>query len=121
MLYEGAIRFLERGLAGFDCEDPAEANMAVNNNLQRAIDILRELNLSLNVEQGGEFALTLRRLYDYFDRRIWESNLQKRPEGVKEVIRHLTVLRDAWASMLNGQNHTDLASASVSQLAMVTA
>ncbi|MBC8096274.1 MAG: flagellar export chaperone FliS [Akkermansiaceae bacterium] len=121
MLYDGAIRFLERGLAGFNCEDLAEANMAVHNNLERAIDILRELNLSLNMEQGGEFAVTLRQLYEYFDRLIWESNLQKNPEGVKEVIRHLTVLRDAWATMLSGQNHAELASASGSTLALATA
>jgi flagellar secretion chaperone FliS len=103
MLYEGAIRFLELGVAGFSIDDPAECNMAVHNNLQRAIDIIRELNLSLNMEQGGDFAAELRRLYDYFDRRIWESNLQKRPEGVREVIRHLNVLRNAWATMLNRQ------------------
>lgn len=121
MLYDGAIRFLERGLAGFDCEDPAEANMAVHNNLERAIDILRELNLSLNMEQGGEFAVTLRRLYDYFDRRIWDSNVRKSPDGVREVIRHLTVLRDAWASMLTGQNHAELASVPTSTLALVNA
>ena len=103
MLYEGALRFLERALAGFACEDPAELNMTVHNNLQRAQDIIRELNLALNMEQGGEFAATLRRLYDYFDRRLWESNTQKRRDGVDEVIRHLTVLRDAWAAMLNGK------------------
>src|SRR5262245_55768501 len=103
MLYDGTLRSLERALAGFSLEDLAESNMAVHNNLQRAQDIIRELNLALNMEQGGEFAATLRRLYDYFDRRIWESNVQKRPEGISEVIRHITVLRDAWAMMLNGQ------------------
>lgn len=114
MLFDGAIRFLERGLAGFDIADPAEANMTVHNNLQRAVDIIRELNVSLNLEQGGEFAMTLRRLYDYFDRRIWESNVQKRPEGVREVVQHLTVLRDAWATMLNGQADVAIAAGSVS-------
>jgi len=103
MLYDGTLRSLERALKGFSYEDPAEFNMTVHNNLQRAQDIIRELNLALNMEQGGQFAATLRRLYDYFDRRIWESNVQKRREGVEEVIRHLTVLRDAWATMLNGQ------------------
>src|SRR5882724_12147306 len=73
MLYEGAIKFLERALPGFSCDDPAQANMLVHNNLQRAQDIIRELNASLNMEQGGEFAQTLRRLYDYFDRRLMES------------------------------------------------
>jgi flagellar protein FliS len=80
--------------------------MAVHNNIQRAQEIIRELNLALNMEQGGEFAVTLRRLYDYFDRRIWESNLRKKQDGVEEVIRHLTVLRDAWSTMLNSQGQT---------------
>jgi flagellar protein FliS len=103
MLYDGALRSLERARTGFSIEDPAEANMTVHNNIQKAQDIIRELNLALNMEQGGEFAATLRRLYDYFDRRLWESNVQKRREGADEVLRHLTVLRDAWAAMLNGQ------------------
>lgn len=103
MLYDGAIRFLERSLPGFGIEDPAESNMVVHNNLQRAQDIIRELNCALNMEQGGDCAATLRRLYEYFDRRLWECNLKKNREGVDEVIRHLTVLRDAWAAMLNNK------------------
>lgn len=100
MLYEGGIRALERALLGFECDDPAESNSVIHNNIQRAQDIIRELNLALNLEQGGEFASTLRQLYEYFDRRLWDSNLKKHREGIDEVIRHLGVLRDAWASML---------------------
>jgi flagellar protein FliS len=101
MLYEGALRSLERSLPGFALEDPAEANMMVHNNLQRAQEIIRELNNALNMEQGGECAVTLRQLYEYFDRRLWESNVQKKSHGVEEVIRHLNELRDAWATMLS--------------------
>jgi len=104
MLYDGALLALERSIPGFSHGDPATANMTVHNNLQRAQDIIRELNCALNMEQGGEFANTLRRLYDYFDRRLRESNVRKEPTGVREVIRHLTVLRDAWATMLLNQN-----------------
>jgi len=111
MLFEGALRALEQALPGFSCSDPAEANMTIHNNLQRAQDIIRELNGALNMEEGGEFASTMRRLYDYFDRRIWESNLRKKREGVEEVIRHLTELRDAWATMLSRPNPLPAASA----------
>lgn len=104
MLFEGALRSLERSLDGFNYQDPAEANMTIHNNLQRAQEIIQELNRSLNMELGGEFASTMRRLYDYFDRRIQESNLKKEPTGIREVIRHLTVLRDAWAKMLQNQS-----------------
>lgn len=103
MLFDGAIRSLERSLPGFSQADPAEANMIIHNNLQRAQQIVRELNCALDMQQGGEFAATMRRLYNYFEKRIWESNLKKNPEGVGEVIRHLTELRGAWAAMLAGQ------------------
>jgi flagellar protein FliS len=103
MLFDGALRFLQRGLAGFDCADPAEANMAIHNNFQRALDIVRELNRAVNMEQGGECAETFRQLYDYFERKIIESNMRKQPKGAREVIEHLTVLRDAWATMLASQ------------------
>ena len=103
MLYEGAIRFLERAQAGFRLEDPVEFNTTINDNILRAQDIIRELDFSLNVEQGGELAIQLRRLYDYFDRLLLEANLRKDPAGIKEVINRITVLRDAWAAMLAQQ------------------
>lgn len=108
MLFAGTIRFLESGLAGFTCTDLAQQNMAVNNNFQRAQEIIRQLNLAIDMEKGGEVAVTLRTLYDYFDRRIHESNIRKQPEGAREVIRLLTILHDAWASMLkNPEGPTD--------------
>jgi flagellar protein FliS len=110
MLYEGAIRFLERAQAGFRLEDPVEFNTTINNNILRAQDIIRELDFSLNVEQGGELAIQLRRLYDYFDRILLEANLRKDPKGVTEVIQRITDLRDAWATMLTQQGQaTDTA------------
>lgn len=102
MLFDGAIRFLECALNGFGTEDLVESYQTINNNVLRAQAIIHELNLSLNMEQGGECAHTLRRLYDYFDRRLQESNLQKVPAGIEEVIRRLTTLRDAWSQMLQG-------------------
>src|SRR2546422_247467 len=61
MLYEGAIRFLERAQAGFALHDPVESNTTVNNNILRAQEIIRELDFSLNLTEGGELAFQLRR------------------------------------------------------------
>jgi flagellar protein FliS len=104
MLYEGAVRFLERAIAGFSLEDPAQFNQTISNNIIRAQDIIFELNVTLNMNEGGDLAMTLRRLYDYMDRRLMESNLKKDQDGVKEVIGRLVVLRDAWAQMLQSQS-----------------
>lgn len=101
LLYEGAIRFLERAQAGFQHTDPLEFNQTIHNNIIRAQAIIRELNRVLNMEAGGELSATLRRLYRYFDDRLQASNLAKKDDGIKEVIGRLTVLRDAWAQMLS--------------------
>ena len=104
MLYDGAIRFMERSLAGFALEDPAEFNSTISNNLIRAQAIINELNSSLNMEMGGEVSTNLRQLYTYFDRRLTESNVHKTQQGIQEVIDRLTVVRDAWSTMLSRQN-----------------
>jgi len=100
MLYDAALRSLELALIGFAAKDPGERNAAIHNNLQRTLDIVRELSLSLNREAGGELAGTLCKLYAYFEDRLQESNLKKQRGGVDEVIQHISGLRDAWAGML---------------------
>jgi len=103
MLFDGAIRFLERSLVGFTYEDPLEFNQTISNNILRAQQIINELNCSLNMQDGGEFSLTMRRLYNYMDWRLTESNHQKSEEGIREVVKRLTVLREAWSQMLEQQ------------------
>jgi flagellar protein FliS len=101
MLYEGAIRFSEQALAGFDHKkDPLVFNQTIHNNLQRAQAIIMELNAVLNMPRGGEVAANLRRLYLYLNRRLREANMRKQREPIEEVIMRLRVLRDSWAEML---------------------
>ncbi len=100
MLMDGAIGFLDKAEHGFGIDDPAEANQAINNNIQRTQDILHELNMALDMKKGGELANTLRALYVYMDRRLMESNVRKQSDGVKESRKHLCTLREAWAEML---------------------
>ena len=99
-LYDGILRFLEQARLGFNLDDPKEFNEAINNNIQRAQAIIHELDAALNIQEGGPFADTMRRLYDYFDRLLQESNMTKTIGGIDEVVRHVTVLRDAWKEML---------------------
>lgn len=107
MLYDGAIRFLEAALRGFASDDPAEFNETINNNVQKAQAILDELTGALNVTEGGELAENLRGLYGYLDRRLFEANLRKEPEGIEESMRRLVVIRDAWREMLSQSGGRD--------------
>jgi flagellar protein FliS len=100
MLYDGAISFLERSLAGFEHRDPLQFNQTINNNVIRAQAIIRELNGRLDMERGGEISEHLRRLYNYFNRQLQQANLKKKKEPIAEVIGHLREIRDSWAEML---------------------
>jgi len=104
MLFDGALSSLERAKVGFTFTDPGERNVAIHNNLQKTVDIIRELNSSLNLEAGGDLAIMLRDLYLYFESRILQSNLKKTPLGLDEVAKHIKELRDAWAQMLVKEN-----------------
>lgn len=103
MLFDKALSSLETALTGFNYTDPRKRNETIHNNLRRAVDIIRLLNNSLNLDEGGELAGTLRNLYGYFERLLVRSNMKKHRDGVDEVIGHLRPLRDAWAEMLSKQ------------------
>jgi flagellar protein FliS len=100
MLYDGAIKFLEKALTGFSQSDPQLFNQTISNNIIRAQAIIHEMNGNLNMKAGGEVADNFRRLYAYLHRRLREANVTKSQEPVEEALTRLRVLRDSWAEML---------------------
>ncbi len=99
MLYDGAIKFLERSLEGFNRQDPLEFNQTINNNIVRAQAIIHELNSRLDMEQG-EISENFRRLYNYFNRQLQQANIKKNKAPIEEVVGHLRGIRDSWSEML---------------------
>ena len=120
LLYNGAIRFLEQARLGFGFDDPKEFNETINNNILRAQAIINEMNQALNMAEGGEFAQKMRGLYDYLDRILQESTVGTTEPGIQEVIKHITVLRDAWAEMLQQGSGTADADALARAQSVVT-
>lgn len=106
MLYDGALRFLETAKEGAKEDDEGKRNEAIHNNLSKTADIICELQSSLNMEKGGEFAQTMYGLYDYMHRRIINANIQKDLQLIEDVIIYIKDIRSAWAEMLekNAQN-----------------
>jgi flagellar protein FliS len=92
MLYDGAIRFLNIAIENMT---PTRYDV-VNTNIIKAQDIVTELMLSLNMDQGGEIARNLFNIYAYIKKRLLEGNIAKDAEILKEVISHLSGLRSAW-------------------------
>ncbi|MCB1156629.1 MAG: flagellar export chaperone FliS [Leptospiraceae bacterium] len=96
MLYDGAIRFLKTASDNMNYKNFD----VVNNNINRAHDIVDELISSLNVEEGGEVAQNLLSLYIYINKRIIEANVNKDREIISEVIHILGELKTAWEEIL---------------------
>ena len=101
MLYDGALKALLLAQAAF-AEPPETPHRieAINQHLLKAQAIITELQSGLNLRDGGEFAQTMNRLYDYHNRRLFNANLRKDVGPVVEVERLLREIRDAWAEML---------------------
>ncbi len=104
MLFDGALKSMALAREAFDRpETDARRIEIINHQLQKAQNILQELQNGLNMEVGGDFAKTLDRLYDYHMRRLFEANLRKDVAPVIEVEGLVGPLRDAWAEMLTKQ------------------
>jgi len=104
MLYDGALKAMALSREAFAATDDPRRIETINTQLLKAQAILTELQNGLNMEAGGEFALTMHRLYDYHNRRLLEANIRKQVEPVLEVERLVRELRDAWAQMLAQQD-----------------
>ena len=100
MLFDGALRFLSTALIGFQNEEIAKKNEEIHNNLIKTQRILRELQCSLDLKLGGEFAQTMYALYDFMIEELRKANLAKEPGPIQTVERLLGEIRDAWAQML---------------------
>lgn len=98
MLYDGALRFLKI----------ANENMTprtydvVNTNIIKAQDIVTELMLALNMDEGGEIAENLFNLYAYIKKRLLEANIAKDTAVVEEVLGILNQLKSAWTEVASG-------------------
>ena len=121
MLYDGTIRFLEQARVGFTKDDPKEFNETINNSIQRAQAIINEMDQAVDREKGGEFAASMRRLYGYMDVRLQESNIRKSEEGVLDVIRRVTILREAWAEMMQTAGAATRESSAAAQTTLAAA
>ena len=104
MLYDGAIKFLNIAIDNMD--EPRTYDIA-NNNIIRAQDIITELLVSLNLEEGGQVAENLSNLYLYFKRELLDANMKKDKTIVIPILENLKVLRDAWETVSANETKSD--------------
>ena len=91
MLYEGAAKQLNLALEllelnNTDKKDPGRIEQ-IGKALMKAEEIITELMVSLDFDQGGEIAKNLFALYSWFNRELMEAN-------IAQDIRRIMTIRD---------------------------
>jgi flagellar protein FliS len=95
MLYEGAIRFLSEAKTCIRNRDLPGKVLA----LDRALAILGELQATLKMDEGGEIAQSLDRLYTYMTERIVDASMRLDTAPLDEVMKLLAVVNSAWTEI----------------------
>ena len=101
MLYDGAITFLEQAKQEIGVKNYAKKGILIS----QALDIISELDGSLNTDKGGEIAQNLHKLYMYCSTRLLQANLKMDITLIDEVIGILSSFRSAFSEISKTQAH----------------
>ena len=94
MLYDGAIRFVNIGVAAIEKGEIENAH----NNIMKAENIVISLQSSL--DQKYPVSKDFNVVYTYLIRRLRDANLKKDTEILAEVLKHLRTMRDTWKEVM---------------------
>lgn len=92
MLLDGALERVSMATGALERGDIAVTGECIG----KAISIVDNLRVSLDLEKGGELAQNLSALYDYMTRRLLEANAVKDASMLAEVSSLLKEIRLAW-------------------------
>lgn len=95
MLCEGVVRFNRCAQKAME-----EKNVEARTNfINRSLAIISELSNSLNMEEGGEIAGNLARLYDFVSEQLLRANMRNNPAPIEVVNRIMTELKTGWEAI----------------------
>lgn len=92
LCYEGAVSSLKLARDSYAAKEYEAKGKA----LQRTLDIIHELNASLDMEKGGKIAANLRSLYVYMTQILIEADLKRDVSVFDRVIQMLMELEGGW-------------------------
>lgn len=99
MLYDGAIKHLEKGRIGL-ADSKTARSQEVGQSLSRAMGILGELRASLDHAAGGQIARDLDRLYEFSLDQLSQANLTRTPTGVTNTLQVMRTLKEGWDGVI---------------------
>ncbi len=95
LLYDKAMSLLNETAAAIERGD-IEARHTSN---RKAIDIIAHLWSTLDLEQGGEIAGNLNKIYSFMMERLADVDSKNDPQAARDVIALLDPLRKSWRQL----------------------
>lgn len=103
MLYSGAITFLNKAKIYMEKKDyPNKGKFLV-----KAMNIIEELNIALDMEKGQEISKNLRSIYLFLERYLTKANIDNDTVKIDKSIRILESLKSAFEEILKNPEFTD--------------
>lgn len=90
MLYNGCIKFINLAEVYIEEKDYGKSNL----NIQKAQDIIQELNITLNMDY--EISQNLRQLYTFINEKLLDANIKKDKQALFDAKEIVSELRDTW-------------------------
>ncbi len=99
LTYDALYKSLGRARLGVESKDM----MLESEQTARALEALIELSSSLNMDEGGEVAVNLARLYVYMNERLVSEMYTGSVAAIEEIMALSETLRDAWKGLEDRQ------------------
>jgi flagellar secretion chaperone FliS len=100
MMYDGALQAVNQSIQCMSQKDVAGQSQ----HILKAQDIINELSLALDMEQGGDVSKTLEQLYQFVLNQLIQANITSDKMYLESVIKVLTPLREAWSRIAEASN-----------------
>jgi len=92
LTYDALVTSLSRAKAASEAGDFSEEGRFI----ARSLEAIIGLATSLNMEEGGEIAENLSRLYAYMSRRLLDGQAENTAAATEEVMQLAITLREGW-------------------------
>lgn len=103
MLYQGAVKELTSALNCFQDDDTIAARQIekFGRHIMKTQEIINELQVSLDMEKGGQIAQNLMSLYVYFNKELMTVSIGKDKNKLMFIINMIRELCSAWEVAAN--------------------
>ena len=103
LLYEGAVKHLKAALNLFDENESIKPGNIeqFGIHLQKTQAIITELQVSLDMDKGGDIARNLMSLYVFFNEELMDATISHSKQKIECVLKMIDDLAESWRAIAN--------------------